>query len=624
MKKLLTKGFTDRGIKQITSQNLPLFRTHLKGFLHASIKSNMFKITSRNFSIKYPTDDKPIGPDQCANEDSTDKYQSYIRNLNNNDNKPHQAKPVRVLKPMNQSSQDFASISGGPVQATTSWGKRYNRNGNIPFHVASVQEKLISAHVRNLSREEGESFVFSEDKKLSITCGKDVYTLENLPKTVEDCELHPVLEQNLKNIKISRLSTIQQYIFSLVREERDLLGCDQTGSGKTIAYLVPLLDSMLKEGPPKVEEQEPVKQQSQTEPSKHEDGLNSKTRLTEFIKTVNTSDVSIKRRYGKRSLPVALVVVPTRELCEQVFNECNKLIYSSGIQATVVYGGMPYYQQTQSLQQGTDIVIGTPGRLIDLLERSYLSLSEIKHFVIDEADRMLDMGFTPQLERILNDFDLVSVEDRRNLLFSATFSDEILKIARKFLSRKDYLFVNNSLGGYNTNKDIIQSLVYLSEGEKEGFLVELLHKKEGKCIVFVEKKFDAERMERNLRENGFKAIAIHGDKTQSERQYALRKLNEGAYDILIGTDLASRGLDISNVNLVVNYNYPKTIDDYIHRIGRTGRKGKEGMAISFISGGIQSHQCKELMEVLKKHDQEIPDWFKSMADKNRRYSGKKR
>jgi superfamily II DNA/RNA helicase len=273
----------------------------------------------------------------------------------------------------------------------------------------------------------------------------------------------------------------------------------------------------------------------------------------------------------------ALILTPTRELAVQVAENVQAYCQFTPLRACVVFGGMDMKPQTEALRRGVEIVIATPGRLLDHVEQKNISLAQVQMLVLDEADRMLDMGFLPDLQRIIN----LLPKQRQNLMFSATFSPEIKKLANSFLTDPVTIEVARS----NATADRVTQVVYKVQEElKRDLVAHLLRQRELKqVIVFSNTKIGASRLARGLEQEGMKASAIHGDKTQQERMAALEAFKKGEIDVLVATDVAARGLDISDLPCVINYDLPYNAEDYVHRIGRTGRAGASGDAISIYS-----------------------------------------
>jgi len=281
-----------------------------------------------------------------------------------------------------------------------------------------------------------------------------------------------------------------------------------------------------------------------------------------------------------------------------------------------VYGGADIYQQLREIERGTDILVATPGRLVDLIERARVSLSQVRFLILDEADRMLDMGFEPQIRRIVEGEDMPGTQDRQTLLFSATFPVDIQRLASDFLH--DWIFLRVGRVG-STTDFISQKLMYVEEHDKTNTVIELLNQVKGLTLIFVQTKRGADQLEHYLDREGFPVASIHGDRTQREREAALKAFRSGRTPILVATDVAARGLDIPNVLHVINFDLPGHIDDYVHRIGRTGRAGNTGLTTAFVSER-DSSILPELLDILRESDQEVPDWFDRLIHSTSKFS----
>jgi len=357
---------------------------------------------------------------------------------------------------------------------------------------------------------------------------------------------------------------------------RDLMACAQTGSGKTAAFLFPTLARLCEDYP-----------DGRPEPPQESYG----------------------GRRRRKAYPIALIMSPTRELAQQIHLEARKFCYRSPFRCCVAYGGADIGSQLRELEKGCDIIVATPGRLNDMLERGRVSLSEIRFFVMDEADRMLDMGFEPQIRHIVENEDMPHGAERQTLMFSATFPREIQQLAADFL--QDYIFLQVGRVGSAT-ESIDQRVIRVDERDKKEALLDLLDAIPGLTLIFVETKRNCDYIEDFLYDKGYPAVAIHGDRNQREREAALQLFRTEERPILVATDVAARGLDIDNVLHVINYDLPHDINDYVHRIGRTGRAGHAGVATAMINEK-NSNIMKDLVEILHEAGQEVPDWLTSMS-----------
>ena len=311
-----------------------------------------------------------------------------------------------------------------------------------------------------------------------------------------------------------------------------------------------------------------------------------------------------------------MVLAPTRELALQIYEEARKFAYRSWVRPCVVYGGQPMVDQMRDLERGCELLVATPGRLVDLIERGRVSLASVRYLILDEADRMLDMGFEPQIRRLVEKEDMAPPSERQTLMFSATFPRNIQMLARDFL--KDYIFLAVGRVG-STSENITQRVEYVEEEDKRSLLLDILsadptledrqHPTPNLTLVFVETKRSADMLCNFLMSQRFNATSIHGDRTQREREYALASFRSGKTPILVATAVAARGLDIPNVGHVVNFDLPSDIDDYVHRIGRTGRAGNVGKATAFFNLQKDKSIVKELLEILTEAKQEVPAWL---------------
>nr|XP_043625043.1 DEAD-box ATP-dependent RNA helicase 52-like [Erigeron canadensis] len=464
----------------------------------------------------------------------------------------------------------------GPGSGMTRTGYQYHDTNNLAnrFNQLSVNEKETEFEKDDNT---GINFDAYEDIPVDVT-GSDVPDPVN---KFTDIDLGRVLNENIRErCKYVKPTPIQRHAIPVIMAGRDLMACAQTGSGKTAAFCFPIISGVLK-----------------------------------------VPSAKIPVVYGRRervAYPLALILSPTRELCCQIFEEAKKFCYQTGVRVAVAYGGAPRYEQLRNFERGVDILVATPGRLTDMIEISRVSLNKIKYLALDEADRMLDMGFEPQIRKIVERLNMPPPGRRQTMLFSATFPAEIQRLASDFLS--NYIFLSVGRVGSSTDL-IVQKVVFVEDSEKQEYLRNLLHDqkangnlgKNALNLIFVETKRGADSLERWLGKMGFPAIAIHGDKVQFERERALRSFKLGVTPILVATDVASRGLDIPRVAHVINFDLPRDIDSYVHRIGRTGRAGKSGLATAFFN---DKNSCiaKALSELMIEAHQEAPDWLNQYAE----------
>lgn len=329
------------------------------------------------------------------------------------------------------------------------------------------------------------------------------------------------------------MTPIQAQAIPVVLQGRDVMGAAQTGTGKTAAFALPLMQRMLKH------------ENASTSPARH---------------------------------PVrALVLLPTRELADQVADNIKMYGKYTSLRSTVVFGGIDMKPQTAELKKGVEVLVATPGRLLDHIEAKNCVLNQVEYVVLDEADRMLDIGFLPDLQRILSFLP----KQRTTLLFSATFSPEIKRLANSYLQDPVTIEVARS----NATASTVEQHFYSVEGDDKRHALHQILKERGlkQAFVFVNSKLGCARLARSLEREGLKTTALHGDKSQDERLKALESFKNGEVDLLVATDVAARGLDIKDVPAVFNFDVPFHAEDYVHRIGRTGRAGQSGLAVTFVA-----------------------------------------
>ncbi|KAK2985380.1 hypothetical protein RJ640_029337 [Escallonia rubra] len=463
------------------------------------------------------------------------------------------------------------------------WDRGRDREVN-PFGNDDIDDDAERA----FSEQENSGINFDAYEDIPVeTSGNNVPPPVN---TFAEIDLGDALNLNIRRCKYVKPTPVQRYTIPISLAGRDLMACAQTGSGKTAAFCFPIISGIM------------------------------------------TGNFAQRPRGTRTVYPLALILSPTRELSCQIHEEAKKFAYQTGVKVVVVYGGAPINQQLRELERGVDILVATPGRLVDMLERAKVSLQMIRYLALDEADRMLDMGFEPQIRKIVEQMDMPRRGERQTMLFSATFPKEIQRLASDFLS--NYIFLTVGRVGSSTDL-IVQRVEYVQESDKRSHLMDLLHAqkangvqaKQALTLVFVETKKGADSLEHWLYNNGFPATTIHGDRTQQEREQALRSFKSGNTPILVATDVAARGLDIPHVSHVVNFDLPNDIDDYVHRIGRTGRAGKTGLATAFFNDNNTS-LAKPLADLMQESNQDVPAWLTRYASrvsygggKNRRSGG---
>merc|ERR1719181_740779 len=388
----------------------------------------------------------------------------------------------------------------------------------------------------------------------------------------EDAGFPDYVMDSINRAGFKEPSAIQAQGWPVALSGRDMIGVAETGSGKTLAFLLP------------------------------------------GIVHINAQP-ELRRGDG----PIMLVLAPTRELAMQIQKECDKFGSSSRIRNTCLYGGVPKRQQMMDLRDGREIVIATPGRLIDLISMGVLNLKRVTYLCLDEADRMLDMGFEDQVRKIIGQIR----PDRQTLFFSATWPKTVERMARDFCREKP-VHINVGTLDLKANHRITQHVEvftsYSARNDKQRRLGELMKQlMDGrKIIIFSDTKRGCDDLTRNMRMEGFPALSIHGDKEQRERDWVLSEFRSGKNPILIATDVAARGLDVKDIKCVVNYDMPNNIEDYVHRIGRTGRAGATGSAYTFFTSG-NGRMAKDLVDILTKANQQVPAELHNLAQNS--YSG---
>ncbi len=404
---------------------------------------------------------------------------------------------------------------GGGYRGRPSFSRGGSRGGNGGGHARPFDPK------RSFKKDNIDTKLFINkatinDKETEVYVPKHAYL---------DFDLSEILLTNISGMGIHHPSPIQDQAIPVVMTGKDVIGIASTGTGKTAAFLVPMIKNLQKDYKEKV-----------------------------------------------------MVMCPTRELAEQVEGHFRKLTKGLKLYSFPIVGGSPIFKQIHELKNGLDMVIGTPGRIKDLIERGKIDMSEFRYVILDEADRMLDMGFIGDMREILGKMR----NDKQALFFSATFSDDIKRLCKDFLKDPTTITIKSRDTSANVNQDVIK---FSGRDDKLRKLRELLDRQDvSKVIIFRETKRDTDGLADDLRDAGYTASAIHGDMRNSERKRALADLASGKAQVVIATDVAARGIDISDITHVINYDIPNNYETYVHRIGRTGRAGKTGSAYTFIGG----------------------------------------
>uniref|UniRef100_A0A6N2N4I4 RNA helicase n=1 Tax=Salix viminalis TaxID=40686 RepID=A0A6N2N4I4_SALVM len=386
----------------------------------------------------------------------------------------------------------------------------------------------------------------------------------DIPKPVKsfhDVGFPDYVLQEISKAGFTEPTPIQAQGWPMAMKGRDLIGIAETGSGKTLAYLLPAI-----------------------------------------------VHVNAQPFLAPGDGPIVLVLAPTRELAVQIQQEAAKFGASSRIKNTCIYGGVPKGPQVRDLQKGVEIVIATPGRLIDMMESHHTNLRRVTYLVLDEADRMLDMGFEPQIRKIVSQIR----PDRQTLYWSATWPKEVEQLARQSLYNPYKVIIGSP--DLKANHAIRQHVDIVSENQKYNKLVKLLEDimDGSRILIFMDTKKGCDQITRQLRMDGWPALSIHGDKSQAERDWVLSEFKAGKSPIMTATDVAARGLDVKDVKYVINYDFPGSLEDYVHRIGRTGRAGAKGTAYTFFTAG-NARFAKELVSILEEAGQKVSPELTAMA-----------
>ncbi|OIW04931.1 hypothetical protein TanjilG_15676 [Lupinus angustifolius] len=486
---------------------------------------------------------------------------------------------------------------GGSVQASSS---RKDEDGGSPRKInldglPHFEKNFYSEAPTVKAMTEDEVNEYRQQREITVE-GRDV---PKPVKTFHDVGFPEYVIQEIEKAGFTEPTPIQSQGWPMALKGRDLIGIAETGSGKTLAYLLPA------------------------------------------IVHVNAQPI-----LDLGDGPIVLVLAPTRELAVQIQQEATKFGASSRIKSTCIYGGVPKGPQVRDLQKGVEIIIATPGRLIDMLESNHTNLRRVTYLVLDEADRMLDMGFDPQIRKIVSQIR----PDRQTLYWSATWPKEVEQLSRKFLYNPYKTTIggepdlDSEVDGNNICRWIcphmleeqqleaylcLNAAVVLRRGWSENGkhdkespnvdtvfvrLVKLLEDimDGSRILIFMDTKKGCDQITRQLRMDGWPALSIHGDKSQAERDWVLSEFKSGKSPIMTATDVAARGLDVKDVMYVVNYDFPGSLEDYVHRIGRTGRAGAKGTAYTFFTAA-NARFAKELITILEEAGQKVSPDLASMG-----------
>ncbi|HWI82218.1 DEAD/DEAH box helicase [Ramlibacter sp.] len=393
-----------------------------------------------------------------------------------------------------------------------------------------------------------------------------------MPSSFKTLQLAEPLARAVAEMGYEQMTPIQAQAIPVVLTGKDVMGAAQTGTGKTAAFALPLLQRLMKH------------ENTSTSPARH---------------------------------PVrALVLLPTRELADQVAQQIKLYAKHTSLRSTVVFGGIDMKPQTAELKKGVEVLVATPGRLLDHIEAKNAVLNQVEYVVLDEADRMLDIGFLPDLQRILSFLP----KQRTTLLFSATFSPEIKRLANSYLNDP----VTIEVARPNQEASTVEQHFYRVEDDDKRRALKQIIRQRGlsQAFVFVNSKLGCARLARSLERDGLNTTALHGDKSQDERLKSLDAFKQAKVDLLVATDVAARGLDIKDVPAVFNFDVPFNAEDYVHRIGRTGRAGATGLAVTFVSGS-DTRLVADIEKLLKRKIELEPIEFEDDRPRGRINDGRR-
>lgn len=472
-----------------------------------------------------------------------------------------------------RSNQQQKPVGLGKSLLTVDWKQQQQKEGWVVFDAKATAEaaaaKKDTPQLIGLPPSEAEEWrkthsisVFGHDCPSPMP---DFKMLTMLP---------PFIQKKFADRGFTAPTIIQAQSWPILFQNRDFVGIAKTGSGKTMAFIVPAI-----------------------------------------------AHIAVQPQLRPGDGPIVVVLAPTRELAQQIEEETKKILPTT-MRCACIYGGSPKGPQIQLLRDGVHILVATPGRLIDMLEIKRTNLLRTTYVVLDEADRMLDMGFEPQVRSIFGQVR----PDRQTLMFSATWPKEIQSMAASF--QKDFIRINVGSTELLANPDVTQEFIYTPEDGKYVELRKLMAKhRDTRVLVFCKTKKTADFLERQLRNVGFDIMAIHGDKEQRQREYILDRFRRESKLTVVATDVAARGLDIKNLEVVINYDFPMQIDDYVHRIGRTGRAGAKGHSYTLISkkeDQITPPVLRQLLSIIQKAGQEVPEFLSEWANSRQQYSAVRR
>ncbi|KAL5250096.1 hypothetical protein ACHWQZ_G015981 [Mnemiopsis leidyi] len=447
-----------------------------------------------------------------------------------------------------------------------------NRDPNAPGPVTYVPTEDVSENALFDSTRLTAGINFKKYKNIPCKVTGPGSELVKAIDSFAQLNLGDQLQRNIARSGYKEPTPVQKWALPIICAGKDIMACAQTGSGKTAAFVLPMINIINNSGPSSSE-------------------------------------------FSSTQTPDAMVITPTRELAMQIHKETSKFAFSTMCQAQLAYGGAAVMHQRSCIRRGCNIVIGTPGRLKQFVNDGTIGLQNIKFFVLDEADRMLDMGFQSDIDFFARAPGMPDKTRRQTLLFSATFPEEVQQIAKTFL-KDNYQFLTVGIVG-SAQTDVSQQVLEVDGRSKTSKVKEVLdgitQQKGTKTLIFVKTKKQADFLASLLSQEDYGATSIHGDRQQREREMALKDFRTGAHPILVATSVAARGLDIAGVTHVINYDMPDEIDEYVHRIGRTGRAGNTGTSISFFDPAQNSDLARGLVKILSEAQQDVPSWLEDLA-----------
>jgi ATP-dependent RNA helicase RhlE len=381
-----------------------------------------------------------------------------------------------------------------------------------------------------------------------------------MPVPFASFNLDARLMEGLRDFSFSETRPVQTAVIPLALTGHDLIACAETGTGKTAAFVVPMLQWLLARAGLKAcaTSEQPIV--SGDAPA---------------FRAADAADTPVAGPSGSPRSSV-LVLAPTRELAVQIEDEIHGLAYHTSVTSAAIYGGVEMGTQERALRAGVDIIVATPGRLMDHMRQQNADLGGVELLVLDEADRMMDMGFWPDVQRII----AAIPSQRQTLLFSATMPDEVMRLALEIVREPKYVQVGQRSAPART---ITHRVHVVAAGEKLNWLIEHLRRPEGPVLIFSRTKIGADRLAQRLAAAGIRCVALHADRTMEQRRHAVEGFKGGRYKVLVATDIAARGLDIDGIHTVINYELPDSSDSYVHRVGRTGRADETGHALTLVA-----------------------------------------